>query len=43
MLVPFMSCEQRSRKLGTDVMAPPGAQMDTPRLPSRHGPRDDHV
>lgn len=42
-LVPFMSWLLLRVKVGTEVMAPPGAQTVTPRAPSPVGPRDDHV
>ena len=35
--VPFMSCEPRNVQFGTDVIAPPGAQMLTPKAPSTLG------
>jgi len=34
MLVPFISCEQRSVQFGTDAIAAPGALMHTPSEPS---------
>lgn len=42
-LVPFISWFTRSKKLGTEVMAPPGAHTVTPLAPSAVGPRDDQV
>ena len=41
--VPFMSPFLFSVAVGTAVMATPGAQMSTPRAPSRVGPLEDHV
>ena len=43
MLVPFISCVPRMVNLGTEVMAPPGAQTVTPRSPSIVGPRELQV
>ncbi len=42
-LVPFISCFNCVLDCGTEVTAPPGALMQTPRSPSAVGPRDDHV
>lgn len=43
MLVPFMSWLFLNVKLGTLVIAPPGAHTVIPAPPSIIGPRDDHV
>mmetsp|Transcript_61850 Transcript_61850/g.184236 ORF Transcript_61850/g.184236 Transcript_61850/m.184236 type:complete len:223 (-) Transcript_61850:765-1433(-) len=43
MEVPFMSLAPASVQFGIDVMAEPGAQTVTPRLPSCVGPRLVHV
>lgn len=37
-LVPFINWEPLSKNLGTEVIAPPGAQMEIPILPSKAGP-----
>lgn len=34
-----LTCVQRLVNVGTEVIAPPGAQIDTPRSPSMVGPR----
>ncbi len=41
--VPLINSAFFNVQFGTDAMAPPGAQMDTPKAPSGEGPRDDHV
>lgn len=38
-----MSWEYLNVKVGTEVMAPPGAQTCTPTPPSIVGPLEDHV
>lgn len=43
MLVPFISWLFLNVKLGTLVIAPPGAHTVIPAPPSIVGPRDDHV
>ncbi len=43
MEVPFISWVPRIVNWGTDVIAPPGAQMVTPLSPSMVGPREVHV
>ncbi|VEN54462.1 unnamed protein product [Callosobruchus maculatus] len=41
--VPFINWEYLNVKLGTEVMAPPGAHIWTPTPPSIVGPLEDHV
>ena len=41
--MPFIIILPCSVQLETGAMAPPGAVKSTPRLPSKVGPRDDHV
>lgn len=41
--MPFISWLLRNVNVGTDVMAPPGAQTVTPLAPSAVGPLDDQV
>jgi len=43
MEVPFISCELCRVQLGTEVIAPPGADMHTPIDPSTQGPLEDQV
>ena len=41
MEVPSISSQPRKVQLGTEAMAPPGAEIETPEAPSVVGPRED--